>query len=434
MSKLFAVFKREYLQAVRKKMFIIMTVLLPVLMAAIFILPNMMMVRGMGKKKIVALDGTGRLRDAFTRPAPAAKQESPLPRRSQIPTSMDISYVDGSTGDVEALAKPYLTRLSGEGASRLDGVFVIPADAFTNEKARLRHYSRSSTDFVSQERLGDLANRAIVRNRLTARGVAPAEVEKAMADLDVDSVQISKSGEQKKGGVANLIIGVVFTALLMLPSFVYGLDIMRGIIQEKTDRVVEVLISSMTPTQLLTGKILGIAAVGLTQIAAWSVMGIGIVVFSAGMAVASGFDISQVVHVSTFVYFVIFFILAYLTYVCVYAVGGAVCNTEREAQQLIAPITVTMMLPWVMIGAILTNPDSPFVVAMSMAPVWGPLTMFVRTLIAEPPMGQVLITIATSIVTVSLFLWATAKIFRVGILSYGKRPTIPELWRWMKVA
>jgi ABC-2 type transport system permease protein len=209
---------------------------------------------------------------------------------------------------------------------------------------------------------------------------------------------------------------------------------MRGIIQEKTDRVVEILVSSMSSSQLLIGKIFGVALVGLTQIGVWLLLAGGAATFAAATASFAGFDVLQFLHPSFFVYFVVFFVLAYLTYVCAYAIGGAACNSEKEAQQLIMPITMFMMLPWFLMAAIITNPDSTLTVAFSLSPVFGPLTMFVRTLVGDPPMTHVLLSIAISLVTVSVLLWITTKIFRVGILSYGKRPTIPELWRWIKVA
>ena len=109
-------------------------------------------------------------------------------------------------------------------------------------------------------------------------------------------------------------------------------------------------------------------------------------------------------------------------------------QTPQELQQLVAPIQMVMMLPWFIMFAIITSPDSPLSVALSMAPVYGPITMFVRTLVSEPPVWHVLVSIAVSIATIAVFFYITAKIFRVGILSYGKRPTIPELWRWLKVA
>jgi ABC-2 type transport system permease protein len=198
--------------------------------------------------------------------------------------------------------------------------------------------------------------------------------------------------------------------------------------------VVEILVSSMSPMQLLTGKVTGIAAVGLTQVSVWILLGVGVASFGAASAMAAGINVLQFLRPMVFVYFVVFFVLAYFSYVCVYAIGGSICNSEKEAQQLIAPISMMMMLPWFLMIGIITNPESTMSVAFSLSPVFGPITMFVRTLVSEPPLWHVALSIAISLATVFVFFWVTAKIFRVGILSYGKRPTIPELWRWLKVA
>jgi len=435
MNKLLAVFKREYLQAVRKKMFIIMTFLLPLLMAGLFFLPGLLMVKGMGEKKVTVLDGTGMLRGTFEHQDETAEPAKRV-RAREIPSTIKIDYVPRPADRaLEVTARPYLNRLSdADKRQQLDGVLLIPWDSLTNSDARMRFYSRSATDFITQERLSSVANRGIRRYRLTQKGLNSDEIDRLVSETPVDAVQLSKSGQEKKGGAATFMVGFMLTALLLVPSFVYGLEIMRGIIQEKNDRVIEVLISSMSPSQLLIGKILGVAAVGLTQITVWLLMAAGVGAFAATTASIAGIDVLQFLSVSFFIYFLVFFILAYLTYVCVYAIGGAVCNSDKEAQQLIAPITMIMMLPWFMMAAIITNPDSSLSVGFSLSPVFGPLTMFVRTLVAEPPMWHVLLSIAISIATIAVFFWVTAKIFRVGILSYGKRPTIPELWRWVKVA
>ncbi|HET7705791.1 MAG TPA: ABC transporter permease [Thermoanaerobaculia bacterium] len=437
MKKLLAVLKREYLQTVRKKMFIIMTFLMPVLIAAVLVLPSLIMARGMGEKKIAVVDGTGKLREAFTK-APALTETQPEPARRpgrrRLPENMRVEYVDAAGKDADEIAKPFLTRMSGAKETRIDGVFVVPADAITNTDATLKYYSRAAADFMSQERLSSIANGAIQRDRLAGRGLSADDVDNVLRTLSVDAVQLSKSGEEKKGGIANFFVGFMMTGLLLIPSFMYGLEIMRGIIQEKTDRVVEVLVSSMSTQQLLIGKILGVALVGLTQIGVWFIMFGAVGAFGIATAAMAGENVLQLLRPSTFVYFFIFFVLAYLTYVCIYAIGGAVSNSEKEAQQLIAPITMIMMLPWFLLVAIITNPDSTLSVAFSLSPVFGPMTMYVRILVAEPPMWHIALTILISIATIAVFFWATAKIFRVGILSYGKRPTVPELWRWIKVA
>ena len=435
MKKMLAVLKREYLAAVRKKMFIVMTILFPVLMSGAMILPGLIVARGLGEKHVAVLDGTGKLRSAFTRTIaperPDPKQALRGRNRNELPQTIRADYVEGNVD-----SKPYLDRLNADrnAANRLDGVFVIPPDAIDGAGAKMTYYSRSSTDIITQERLASIANRAIQRIRLSARGIDPNTVEALTRSVPVDGMQLSRSGEQKKGGELNLIIAILFAAFLLIPSFIYGLEIMRGIIQEKNDRVVEILVSSMSPRQLLTGKICGVALVGLTQVTAWMLMLAAVGAWGAAVVSMAGVNISQFLRPMVFVYFFLFFVLAYMTYVCIYAIAGAVCNSEKEAQQLIAPISLLMMLPWFLMFAIVTNPDSGLAVGFSLSPVFAPLTMFVRALVSEPPIMHIVIAVAVSIATICAFFWATAKIFRVGILSYGKRPTIGELWQWLKVA
>ena len=447
MNKFLAVFKREYIQAVRRKVFIIMTLLGPFLMAGLMFLPTLMMVKGVGEKKVAVVDATGQLRDAVMNPAPGPTERgvpspsSALQKKRSSPMAsgpVQIEYVDArGTRDLKTVEQGYFNRMTDTStpkAKKLDGVLTVPADSFDNDKARLTYYSRSSTDLIAQERLARLVNHGIERRRLISHGIDPEAIDRLMKDVQVDGVQLSASGEQKKGGELNFLIGFVFAALLVIPVFIYGTDIMRGIIQEKTERIVEILISSMTPVQLLSGKILGLAAVGLTQLAAWVIMASLLGAYGGGMAAAAGINIMQFFHASILVYFLVFFLLAYMTYVTIYAIGGSVCNSDKEAQQLIAPIMMVMMTPWILGGAIIMNPDSTLAVSLSLSPFFAPITMFMRIIVADPPMSQIAISIVVSIVTIAVMLWVTAKIFRIGILSYGKRPTIPELWRWMKVA
>jgi len=438
-NKILAVLKREYLAAVRKKMFIFMTLFFPVLMAGLMFIPIMLMTRALGEKRVSVVDGTGRLADVFSK---ALKPEIPNPkeamrgRRGELPQTLELEYLDARGQDVQTAAKPYLSRLMAgkQKNGGLDAVFVVPANAFTDPNAKFTFYSRASTDIMTQERLASVANHAMQRQRLAERGITGEQLDAIMAQVDVEGVQLSRSGEQKKGGELNFILAFVLAALLIVPSFMYGVEIMRGIVQEKNDRVVEILISSMSPFELLTGKISGVAMVGLTQVSVWLAILGGVAAFGAATAMVAGVNISQFLRPTLFVYFILFFILGYLTYVCVYAVAGAACNTDKEAQQLMAPIQLVMMMPWFVMMPIITNPDSQMAVAFSLMPVFGPVTMFARTVASEPPMWHIALSIAVSIATIFVFFWGTAKIFRVGILSYGKRPTIPELWRWMKVA
>jgi ABC-2 type transport system permease protein len=444
MRKLFAIFKREYLQTVRKKSFVILTLLIPFLMAGLVIVPGLLVAKSFGEKRVAVLDGTGRLRDAFEPEKITAAVVEAAPeqmrkvsgRRRNLPTLVHVEYVP-ATEDPKAQATPYLARLTGKDLPperKLDGVLVIPADVLTNRGAKLSYYSRSSTDLVGQQQVSDLANRALTRLRLAEHGVGPDVVEDVLRRAPVESVQVSRSGEEKRGGEFNFVIGFLFAALLFIPMLVYGVEIMRGIVQEKTDRIVEILISSMSPMQLLGGKVLGLAAVGLTQVSVWMAMGGVAAGVASRMAAASGFNPAQFLRWSIVPFFLVFYLLGYMIYVCVYAIGGAITNSEKEAQQATTPAMLLIMVPWFLLAPIIMNPESRMATVLSMIPLFTPITMFVRVLVSDPPFWQVGLSIVLTIVTIYFLFWAAAKIFRVGILSYGKRPTIPELWRWLKVA
>jgi ABC-2 type transport system permease protein len=442
--KLWAVLKREYRETVRKPSFLIMTVLAPFLLAGLMIVPALLAVKGMGERRVAILDGTGRLGGVTT----ALRKElpggaSPFARGGRMgrqggPAGKIVpEYVDLSGVDAKNAVGPYLERLSAERApmaKRLDGVLLVPADAFESPFTHLTYFSRSAADLVAQEKIGRVVNVALQRERLSSRGMADSELEMVLAPVPVQAVQVTKSGQERTGGEANFLVAMLFLALLFIPSLVYGQEVMRGVIQEKTDRVVEILVSSMTPMELLSGKILGMAAIGLTQIAVWVTMA-GLVVGSGlSEAQAAGVDLSSVLRPSVAVWFVVFFLLSYLVSVGIYAAGGAIVSSEKEAQQVLTPVVFILLVPWFLLMPILTSPDSTLSVVLSLVPIYTPMTMFVRVLVSEPPAWQIALSLVLSVGTIAFLLKATAKIFRAGILATGKRPTIPELWRWLKEA
>ncbi|MFN2387824.1 MAG: ABC transporter permease [Thermoanaerobaculia bacterium] len=441
MRKFLAVFKREYAQVVRKKSFIIMTLLIPFFLMAMIVVPSLLVTRGASGKRVAILDATGRLAEAFQRPpaSPSGPDQrattDPLSRRRRREArDVRFEYV-GKGGDLRR--DSYLARLGGKDVPeerKLDAVLEIPEDAVTNEDAKVSLYSRSAADFVTPERLARLVNQGVWKERLVARGIEASATEELLARVNVDSVQISKSGRVRQGGELNFLAAFLFAALLLIPMFAYGQEIMRGIVQEKTDRVVEILVSSMSPLQLLSGKILGLAAAALTQVGVWLVMAGGAATYLGTMAAAGGMNPLQFFEMRVIPFFVIFFLLGFLTFCSFYAVAGAATNSDKEAQQFVTPIMFFILFPWFLAMPILQAPDSRLAVILSLIPIFTPITMFLRVLVSEPPAWQLALSIVLSAATVYGLFWLTAKVFRVGILSYGKRPTIPELWRWLKVA
>ncbi len=441
MRKLWAVLKREYRETVKKPSFLIMTVLAPFLLGALMLVPALLASRGMGERRVAVLDGTGRLRAAvegLAGEAPAERSAFARSRGTNVPTGRIVpEYVDLFTVDPKNAIGPYLERLSLERTpkeQRLDGVLLVPADALERPLTHLTYFSRSAADLLAQERLGRAVNRALQRERLAARGLPPAELELILAPLPVETVQVTKSGQERRGGEGSFVLAMLFLALLFIPSLVYGQEVMRGVIQEKTDRVVELLVSSMTPMELLSGKILGMAAIGLTQMAVWVTMGGVAAVAGLSGARSAGFDLSTVLRPSIAVWFVVFFLLSYLVTVGVYAAGGAIVSSEKEAQQVLTPVMIVFVVPWFLMMPILTSPDSTLSVVLSLVPIYTPMTMFIRLLVSEPPAWQVALSLLLSVATIAGLLKASAKVFRAGLLATGKRPTIPELWRWLKEA
>ncbi len=445
MNKAWAVFKREYLEVVRKKSFIIMTILLPFLMAAAMFVPTLLVTKGMGEKRVAVVDATGRLRQVFSlnerapKPATGAGEEALRGARAEeMADALKLRFEYApATGDPKTAAQPWLDRLVGKGGAErdgIDGVLVIPSDAFTSGRAKLEYYSRSSADFVTKDILGGLVNAAISRARLASRGIPAADVDDLLRRLPVETVKLSKSGEATKTGELSFLVAFVFAALLMIPNIIHGQEVMRGIVQEKSERIVEILVSSMSAMRLLTGKVLGLAAAGLTQVAAWLVMLVVLVLSGGSIAAAAGANVLQSFDLGLVPWFIVFYLLGYLVYVCLYAVAGAVSNSEKEAQQLLGPLILVAMLPWFLLFPIIESPESTLAVVISLIPIFTPISMFVRVVVSEPPAWQLAASVALTSLTIGGMFWATAKIFRLGILSYGKRPSIPELVRWLKVA
>ncbi len=443
MSRIIAVFKREYLEVVRKKSFLIWTVLAPFLLAAMMVLPALLTVRGMGGKRVVVVDGTGQLAGAFDEPGRTARPAADLPPQAAAAADsarrtlrLAVDVVE-APGDPREAAAPILDALAAKEPWRgqsLDGVLVIPAGIVDDADAELLYYSRTASDMVTQERLEAAVNRAVSRRRLAARGIAGDEASGLLRRVSLEPVKLSRSGEERRGGETGFILGFVFAALLMIPMLIYGQEVMRGIVQEKTDRVVEILISAMRPFELLSGKILGLAAVGLTQIGVWFLMAAAAFAFLGGAASVAGVDVFSAVDLGVLPFFLLFYVLGYLIFVSIYAIGGAVSNSEKEAQQTLGPLVMLTMIPWFLAMPILQSPESTLATVLSLLPVFSPITMFMRIVVSEPPAWQLALSVLISAATVWVLFWATAKIFRVAILSYGKRPSLKELWGWLRVA
>jgi ABC-2 type transport system permease protein len=226
---------------------------------------------------------------------------------------------------------------------------------------------------------------------------------------------------------------VAFALLFFLYMSVlfYGLFVMRGVIEEKQSRIVEIVISSVKPTQMMLGKVVGIGLVGLTQIGIWALTTAGLSLFGATMFPSQAAKIPSI-PMSMLVYFVLFFVLGFFLYATLYAMVGSMVSSEEDAQQMQFPVTLLIVVPMMILGLVMSNPNSTSSIVLSMVPFFAPALMMLRIAVINPPVWQVILSMVIMVVTILGFLWVAAKIYRVGILMYGKRPSIAELGRWLR--
>jgi ABC-2 type transport system permease protein len=225
------------------------------------------------------------------------------------------------------------------------------------------------------------------------------------------------------------LMAIFMLTILFSIIMAYGQLIMRGVLEEKNNRIVEILISSTNTKSLFYGKIIGIGLAGLTQVALWII--IGFLFFSQ-----TSFDINQNIlsflSLELAVYFVVFFILGYFMYSILFSIVGAAVNTDQEAQQFAAPITYLLVIPFILGIMVTQNPNSLPVVIASLFPLFTPTLMFMRIGVAIPSFFQIMLSITLSILTIMFMAWLGAKIFRTGLLMYGKKPSIKEILKWIR--
>ena len=435
MRKILSVIKREYIQIVRTKGFIIGTILGPVFMLALIVVPIIVSSASVEKQETIGVvDLTNeifmeldkkldhrdyRLKDGFRRyvlekfEASAGTEELRHELRERVLKKELSAYIYIPEDVLEIGARKSAVRDSEP------------------EEVKAEYVSEHTTDF---EKLGDLnraLNNVVIEKRLKREGLDPQKVAQYIKRVELQPIKITKKGEEEDTA-GTFMISYFLALIIYMAILIYGQVIMRGVIEEKSSRVVEVVLSSLKPFQLMMGKILGIGAVGLTQFSIWTLFGIGASVYSTSFIPAgAGFAMPSIpAHV--FVYFVVFFILGYFLFGTLYAAIGSMVNSEKEAQQLVMPITMFLIVPIMLMIFIIRAPDSSIAVFLSFIPFFAPILMFLRITVLLPPFGQIGASIVILILTILLMIWLTAKIYRVGILMYGKRPKFAEIIRWIR--
>jgi len=267
-----------------------------------------------------------------------------------------------------------------------------------------------------------------VSRRLAEAGLDPKKVADLTRDAKLTRMRVSDTGEREDQG-ATFLLALILMMILYVSILMWGQAVMTSVIEEKTSRVVEVMASGVPSTTLLLGKLIGVGSAGLTQFLVWALSLFTVSLASAGAIGSFPMpEISPLLLVS----FVVFFLLGYFFYSSLYATIGASVNTVQEAQGLVFPVLMPIIFAMVCWPAVMQSPDGRLAFVISMIPGMSPLIMFLRIVVLTPPMWQILLSIAILVAGILFLVWFAARVYRVGILMYGKRPTFPEIVRWVR--
>jgi ABC-2 type transport system permease protein len=423
--KTFAVARREYVERVRTRAFWIATLLIPILFLGYIAIQISISKKTGGERQLVVVDTTGNLY------APLVKELAETEAKQKEKTSSSRgphwNLVEQKPGGDLAAQKEDLRQQVLR--KQINGYLVLEATKL--EKDEVEYYSTTVSDFIAQSQLQSAIGRVWMRQKMAAHGL-PAELAKELETrMDLKAFKVTEKGTSEEKG-AGIIAALILLIIMYSTFFMYGYQVMRGTIEEKSSRIVEIIVASVRPTELMVGKILGIGFVGLTQYFVWSLVaanlslpGIAALLTSSDMGVPR-------IPVSLLGYFILFFVLGYFLYASVYTMIAAPFNTDQEAQQL-AMIPMILIIGGIAVyPGVMNNPSGGMALFFSLFPFTASLIMFLRTAVSEPPAWQILLSIAIMLSTTAGLAWFAGRIYRVGILMYGKKPTIPEIIRWAR--
>lgn len=417
MDKLKAIIKREYLTRVRSKGFIIGTILSPLFMSSLILVPVLLGGRaGPDNYRITVLDQSGD--DSIYESLRSAL----VPARPQQPHYELQREQVNSQEELEARQQALSQRIAEK---QLDGYLILPNEALRQDE--IKFYAKNASSFSNRARLEDAINKAVQERRIAQEGLNADRIHELTKGVNLKVV--NERGESERGRVMLAFTLVMFIYITVL---IYGVTVLRGVMEEKQSRIIEILLASVRPFDLMLGKIIGIGLVGLTQYLVWATFGVALSALSAGAALTvSGFKLPKV-SISLMIFFALYYLLGYFLYATLYAMVGAIVSNEDDGQQVQWPISMTFAASLVVSAMAMENPNGAAVTVLSLIPFFGPSLMFLRIALGAATAWQIAASIGLLIGTIIALTWVTARIYRVGVLMYGKRPTLPELVKWLK--
>ena len=427
MAKLWAIIKREYLERVRTRWFIFATVFGPVFLGSLIIIPAYM-----AKGRTASTE--------FTNAIILDATKAGIGQR--VADAMSVGRVPGSAAPNVRVVAPAELSQAESTSTRLvmnkqaSGYLVLTDQTLNGEE--LHYAGRNATSITDMERLRSTVKETIISQRLEKEGVRPARLkELTFMPLRLNAERITDKGRGGSGTVSIIFAGVV-AFLLYMSIVLYGQNVLRGVLEEKTTRVAEVVVSSVPSETLLAGKVLGVGAVGLTQQVIWVVTTLVMIKLRAPILRSLGipavpFELPQISPWLALL-LLLFFIFGFTFYASLYAAVGSSVNTEQEAQQAMQPLLILLVATAVFINPILLNPTSRMATVMSILPFSAPIIMPLRLALGSVPWYELAGSLVSLALSCIIAVWLAARIYRVGLLMYGKRPTLKEMGRWVRYA
>lgn len=443
MRKLGVVFRREYLERVRSKWFLVGTLLGPVFLGVIMVLPTYISMKqrpGNDLTNVIVLDATGtglgaRVGAALAKRFPAA----PAPQVQVVSPAL-LSAAEDSA--VNAVIR-----------KDINGFIILDSNTVANRS--VRYAGRNASSISDVQALMSSVKQQVLAQRLEHEGLNVARVNALTAEkLETKIEKIGSKGREGGSGMGNLAFGYIVAFLLYLMIVIYGQNILRGVMEEKTTRVAEVVVSSVSTDTLLAGKVLGVGLVAITQVLVWVALTLGMLFYlgpilfakmgggatsaAATAATARGLPTDAVLSAlptpGTAVVILCYFVLGFIFYAALFAAVGAMVSSQEDVQQASMPVMLMLISSIIFMQPILLNPGSALSRTMSLIPFSAPILMPLRMSLVSVPWYELVASLGGVVVACVAAIWLSARIYRVGLLMYGKRPSFAELARWVRYA
>lgn len=422
MREVMIIVRREFLERVRTRAFVIGTIAFPIFMVAIFVLPQLS--DGVVERDLVLVDEA---------PAPVGDRFVALLTALADSGSGNTYRIERSSGRLVDLRDQLNARVLAE---EIDGYVALPPGVLENERVLYRARNVGSGEVVRD--LRNAASEAVQTERLRQAGLEQSNVNALFRRVEVDDASVTQTGEEGRGAEATFFYAYIVAFLIYFITVIYGQTVLRNVIEEKTNRIAEVMVSSVRASHLMLGKIVGVGSAALFQVGIWTVAVILVALRSDLIADRFGipreaFSALTIPPVQA-VLFILYFVLGFLLFAAVFAAAGAALTSEQESQSVQMPIMVPLFVPLIFSFRIAADPNSTMARVLGLFPLTAPITMPMRISAGGIPAWEIGASLALLVLGLVFVAWLAGKVFRVGILATGSRPSLRDLARWVREA